>query len=58
MKVIATQFFIAAIANSPSMLADDKIGKRKSYFFNEAFFNSVFFNEKGPFAFSKQLISL
>ena len=29
MKVIAAQLFFAALANSPSMLADDKIGKRK-----------------------------
>jgi len=30
MKVIVAQLFIAVLANSPSMLADDKIGKRKS----------------------------
>ena len=57
MKVIVTQFVIAAIANSPSMLADDKIGKRK-FLFIEALFELCYFNEKGPFSFSKQLISL
>ncbi|CBY17905.1 unnamed protein product [Oikopleura dioica] len=31
MKVIVAQLFIAVLANSPSMLADDKIGKHNCY---------------------------